>query len=172
MLRHYHGLDLEVKSAAKGAKGAFKCPLSWHARVLTPIFHTRCNCFIPPQFKAPLRVDILVVRTEVQCVLYQRKIEVRTWSMSHLLSSVGSVLYCDTNGPTHAATVLSLASSAASVFASSLGPLRIVRCIVLLRRVAHSFTVCALLQQLRCCSLHSSCYTSCFDLINSGEQCN
>jgi hypothetical protein len=54
-LRRYHGLDLEVKSAAKGAKGAFKCPLSWHARVFTPIFHTRCNCFIPPQFKAPLQ---------------------------------------------------------------------------------------------------------------------
>ena len=35
-----------------------------------------------------------------------------------------------------------------------------------------AFTVCALLQQLRCCSLHSSCFTPCFDLTNSGEQCN
>jgi hypothetical protein len=46
--------------------------------------------------------------------------------MSHLLSSVDLVLYCDsvfcdTNGPTHAPTVLSLAPSAASVFASCFG---------------------------------------------------
>jgi hypothetical protein len=46
---------------------------------------------------------------------------------SYLLSSVDPVLYCDTNGPTHAPTVLSLAPSPASVCASSLGPLRVVR---------------------------------------------
>jgi hypothetical protein len=61
--------------------------------------------------------------------------------MSHLLSSVDPVLYCDTNGPTHVPTVLSLASSAASVFASSLGPLRIVHCIILLHRAMHSLSV-------------------------------
>ena len=33
----------------------------------------------------------------MQYVLYQRKIELRTRSMSHLLSSVDLVLYCDTN---------------------------------------------------------------------------
>ena len=80
----------------------------------------------------------MVVRTEMQYVLYQRKIALRTRSMSHLLSSVDPVLYCDTNGPT---TVLSLASSAASVFASSLGPLRIVYCIILLHRAMHSLSV-------------------------------
>ena len=36
-----------------------------------------------------------MVRTEMQYVLYQRKIELRTRSMSHLLSSVDPVLYCD-----------------------------------------------------------------------------
>jgi hypothetical protein len=60
--------------------------------------------------------------------------------MSHLLSSVDPVLY-DTNRPAHAPIVLSLASSAASVIASSLGPLWIVHCIVLLHRVAHSLSV-------------------------------
>jgi hypothetical protein len=63
--------------------------------------------------------------------------------MSHLLSSVDSVLYCDTSGPTHAPTVLSLASSAASVFASCFGwaIADFVRCIVLLHRAAHSLSV-------------------------------
>ena len=35
-----------------------------------------------------------------------------------------------------------------------------------------AFIVCTLLPQLRCCSLDSSCFTPCFDLINSGEQFN
>jgi hypothetical protein len=47
-----------------------------------------------------------------------------------LLSSVDPVLYGDTNRPTHAPAVVSLAPSAAAVPASSLGPWRIVRCIV------------------------------------------
>ena len=38
---------------------------------------------------------ISVVRTEMQYVLYQRKIELRTQSTNHLLSSVDPVLYCD-----------------------------------------------------------------------------
>jgi hypothetical protein len=38
-----------------------------------------------------------VVRTEMQYVLHQRRIELRTRSMSHLLSSVDPVLYCDTD---------------------------------------------------------------------------
>jgi hypothetical protein len=51
------------------------------------------------------------------------------------------LMYCDTNGPTYAPTVLSLAPLAASVFASALGALRIVRCTVLLHRAAHSLSV-------------------------------
>ena len=97
--------------------------------------------------------------------------EVRTRSMSHLLSSVDPVLYCDTNGPTYAPTVLSLASSAVLVccfFAWAIANCAL-HCPAL---QVGAFTVCALLQQLRCCSLHSSCFTPCFDLINSGEQCN
>jgi hypothetical protein len=72
--------------------------------------------------------------------------------MSHLLSSVDPVLYCNTNGPTQVPTVLSLASSVASGFASSLGPLWIVRCTVLLHRVVHSLSE-------RYCS---SCFVVCF----------
>ena len=58
----------------------------------------------------------------------QRNIELRT--RSHLLSSVDPVPYGDTNGPTHAPAVVSIAPSAAAVPASSLGLWRIVRCIV------------------------------------------
>ena len=58
----------------------------------------------------------------------QRNIELRT--RSHLLSSVDPVPYGDTNGPTHAPAVVSIAPSPAAVPASSLGPWRIVRCIV------------------------------------------
>ena len=58
----------------------------------------------------------------------QRNIELRT--RSHLLSSVDPVPYGDTNGPTHAPAVVSIAPSAAAVPAPSLGPWRIVRCIV------------------------------------------
>jgi hypothetical protein len=58
----------------------------------------------------------------------QRNIELRT--RSHLLSSVDPVPYGDTNEPAHAPAVVSLAPSAAAVPASSLGPWRIVRCIV------------------------------------------
>jgi hypothetical protein len=36
--------------------------------------------------------------------------------MSYLLSSVDPVLYCDTNGPTHAPTLSSLVPSTDSVF--------------------------------------------------------
>jgi hypothetical protein len=121
--------------------------------------------FMPPQIQSEHHLGyILVVSTEMQYVLYQRKIESRTRSMSHLLSSVDPVLYCDTNGPTHAPTVFSLASSAASVFADCA-----LHC---LTSQNGAFTVCALLRQLCGCSLQSSCFTPCFDLINSGEQCN
>ena len=53
--------------------------------------------------------------------------------MSYLLSSVDFVLYCDTNGLTHAPTVLSLAPLNDSVLACSLGSLQIVHFLVLLR---------------------------------------
>ena len=39
---------------------------------------------------------ILVVTTEMQYLLYQRKTELPTRSMGHLLSSVDPVLCCDT----------------------------------------------------------------------------
>ena len=49
---------------------------------------------IPPQFKVrTTQRCILVVRTEMRAV--PAKIELRTRSMSHLLSSVDPVLYCD-----------------------------------------------------------------------------
>ena len=104
-----------------------------------------------------------MVRTEMQYVMYQRKIELRTRSMSHLLSSVDLVLYCYTNGRTRVPTVLSLASSAASAFASSLGPLRIVRCIVLLHRVVRIHCLCT----TAAAALFASFIMlySCFDLI-------
>ena len=127
----------------KGAKDAFKCSLILACEgVFTPIFHDAIVLFLRNSKVSTTQGCILVVRTEMQYVLYQRKIELRTRSMSHLLSSVDPVLYCDTNGPTHAPAVLSLVSSAASVFASSLGPLRIVRCIVLLHRVVRIHCLC------------------------------
>ena len=176
-LRRYHGLDLEVKSAAKGAKGAFKCPFNWHVRarvrVLTPIFHTRCNCFYSSAIQSTAQSGYIGGQNGgAMCVVPAKD---RGANMEHEPLAF-ECWFCAVlryqRANSRGSTVLSLASSAASMFVSSLGPLRIVRCIVLLRRVAHSFTVCALLQQLRCCSLHSSCYTSCFDLINSGEQCS
>jgi hypothetical protein len=76
--------------------------------------------------------------------------------MSYLLSSVDPVLYCGTNGPTHAPTFVLLAPSSTSVFDSLLALLGIVRFLVLLRRVVHSLlSVRYIQQQLRCCSLHS-----------------
>jgi hypothetical protein len=82
--------------------------------------------------------------------------------MNHLLSSVDPVLY-DTNRPAHAPIVLSLASSAASAFASSLGPLWIVRCIVLLHRVVRIHCLCT----TAAAALFASFIMlySCFDLI-------
>ena len=93
VLRRYHGLDFEVNGFVK----------------LLPQFGMR-RCvyaiFMHPQIQSEHHLGyILVVSTEMQYVLYQRKIESRTRSMSHLLSSVDPVLYCDTNGPTHAPTV-------------------------------------------------------------------
>jgi hypothetical protein len=89
-----NGVDLEVKGFVKGAQGAFKCSLSLACEVcVTPIFHDAI-------FSSAIQSEhdswcIVVVRTEMQCVLYQPKIELRTRSMSHLLSSVDPVLYCD-----------------------------------------------------------------------------
>jgi hypothetical protein len=80
-------------------------------------------------------------------------------SMSHLLSSVDPVLYCDINGLTHAPTVLSLAPSTGSVSASSLGSLGMVRFLVVLHRVVHSLSA---LQLAAFCSLHSFRFTPWF----------
>ena len=104
VLRRYHGLDLEVGGFVKGAQGAFTCSLSLACGVFSPIFH---DAIFSSAIQSEAHSDcILVVRTEMQYVLYQREIELRTRSMSHLLSSVDPVLYCDTNGPTHAPTGL------------------------------------------------------------------
>jgi hypothetical protein len=122
-----HGLDLEARGFVKGARGALKCSLSLACEGVFFTNFSRCNFVDAILYCSAIQSEhhtgcILVVRKEMQYVLYQRKIELRTRSMSHLLSSADPVLYCDTNGPTHAPTVLSLASS----------------------------TVCALLQRLRC----------------------
>ena len=55
---------------------------------------SRCHLF-PPHFKVSMiqGAYLLVVRTEMQYLPYQRKIELRTRSMNHLLSSVDPVLY-------------------------------------------------------------------------------
>ena len=77
-------------------------PSVWHRGVfLDAIF------IIPPQFK---------VSTTQGAHWWSE----RRCNNCHLLSSVDPVLYCYTNA-THVPTVLSLVSSAASVFASSLG---------------------------------------------------
>jgi hypothetical protein len=85
----------------------------------------------------------------------------------HLLSSVDPVLYCDTNGQlTRQLFCRLLHRLLQRLLLASLGPLWG----ALHRLVSQSgvFTP-ALLQQLRCYSLHSSCFTPCCDLINSGE---
>jgi len=98
-------------------------------------------------------------------------------SMGYLLSSVDTVLYCGTNGPTHAPTVLSRALSTGSVLASSLGPLRVVHFIVLLHRVVRC-TVCALhtavsvVVRFMHCALHHDLLPLYLALIHSGEQFN
>ena len=154
-----------------GAQGAFKC--CGHANF------SQCN-FCSSSFQSEHDSGcILVVRTEVQYVLYQRKIELRTQSMSHLLSSVDPVLYCD--------SVLrhQRANSRADCFIACPVGCFIGRfSVCFLFRLGHCglcaasscFTErcihCLCTTQLRCCSLHSSCFTPCFDLINYGEQCN
>ena len=122
-LRRDHGLDFEVKSFVKGVKVHSSAPSVWHRGLF------RCNFYYSSAIKvsnskcAPLRVRIGSQHEDA--------------NYCHLLSSVDLVLYCYTNGRTRVPTVLSLASWAASVFASSLGPLWIVRCIVLLQRAVH-----------------------------------
>jgi hypothetical protein len=150
-------------------------PSVWHARCGYANFFTM-QFFYSSAIQSEHHLGcILVVRTEMQCVLYQRKIELRTRSMSHLLSSVDPVLYCD--------SVLrhQRANSRADCFiACFIGCFSV--CFLL--RLGHCglcaasscFTErcihCLCTTQLRCCSLHSSCFTPCFDLINYGEQCN
>jgi hypothetical protein len=102
---------------------------------------------------------ILVVRTEMQYVLYQRKIDLRTRSMSHLLSSVNPVMYCE---PTHHTPIVSsLAPSAASCFSVCFFGWAIAD--YALHRLAsqsgaHSlFVHCC--SSCVVCSLHSSCFT-------------
>jgi hypothetical protein len=78
--------------------------------------------------------------------------------MGYLLSSVDPVLYCDTNRPTHAPTVLSLAPLNDSVFDSALGSSRVVRFLVCF--TGGTFTLCALhtaaaVQFINCALLRS-----------------
>ena len=126
---------------------------------------------VPPQFGTRVFLDatfIIPPQFKVSTTQGARWWSERRCNNCHLLSSVDPVLYCYTNA-THVPTVLSLVSSAASVFASSLG--QFMDCVLhCLASQSGAFTGCALLPQLRCCSLHSSCFISCFDLINSGEQ--
>ena len=70
------------------------------------------------------------------------------------------------------ADCLSLVSSAVSVCASCFAWAIVDCALYCLVSQSGAFIVCALLQQLRCCSLHSPGFTPCFDLTNSGEQCN
>jgi hypothetical protein len=85
----------------------------------------------------------------MQYVLHQQKIELRTRSMSHLLSSVDPVLYCATNGQltlTARRLFFSLVSSAASLF--RFFAWAIADCALhCLYSQSGAFTVCALLQQ-------------------------
>jgi hypothetical protein len=75
------GLDFEVKGFVKGAKVHSSDPSGWHARVCLRQFFTM-QLFVPPQFKVNTTQGcILVVRTEMQYVLYQRKIELRARCM-------------------------------------------------------------------------------------------
>jgi hypothetical protein len=172
-LRRHHGLgiDLEVRGFVKGAPRCFQVLPQFGMRGCVYAIFSRCNFFIKLLHKG----CILVVRTEMQYVLYQRKIELRTRSMSHLLSSVDPVLYCDS------ALRHQRANSRADCFiACFIGCFSV--CFLL--RLGHCglcaasscFTErcihCLCTTQLRCCSLHSSCFTPCFDLINYGEQCN
>jgi hypothetical protein len=140
----------------KGVKRCFQWSSVWH--------HGLCSdaiCMTPPQCK--------VSATQGAHWWSERRC-----SNCHLLSSVDSVLYCYTNGPTHVPTVLSLASSAASVIASSLGPLWIVHCIVLLHRVAQSHSLSG--HYCRSCVVvrfihHALLHISSFDLINQTACC-
>ena len=85
----------------KGAQGAFKCSLSLACEGRVYANFSRCKLFYARKLFILRNSSehysgcISVVRTEMQHVLYQRKIELRTRSMSHLLSSVDPVLYCD-----------------------------------------------------------------------------
>jgi hypothetical protein len=71
VLRRYHGLDFEVKGFVKGAKGAF----SWHARVCLRQFFALQFCDSSAIRSEHLSGYVLVVRTEMQYVLYQRSFE-------------------------------------------------------------------------------------------------
>ena len=71
VLRRCHGLDLEVKGFVKGAKGAF----SWHARVCLRQFVTLLFCDSSAIRSEHLSGYVLMVRTEMQYVLYQRSFE-------------------------------------------------------------------------------------------------
>ena len=74
-----------------------------------------------------------------------------TRSTSNLLSSVDPGLYCDTNGPIHAPSVLSLSPSTGSMFASSLAALQIVGFLVFALQSGVFHTACAL--RTYCCAL-------------------
>ena len=65
-----HGLDLEVKGFVKGAKGAFRAPSVWHARACFRNFHDAIFYSSAIQSEH-ISGCVSVVRTEMQCVLYQ-----------------------------------------------------------------------------------------------------
>ena len=148
-------------------------PSVWHARCGYANFHDAIFLFLRNSIQSEHHSGcILVVRTEMQYVLCQRKIELRTRSMSHLLSSVDPVLYCDTNVPTHAPNCFIIC---------------FIGCfsVCFLLRLGH-FGLCAASSCFTERCIHCLCTTlaaallfvsfimfySCFDLANSGEQCN
>jgi hypothetical protein len=102
-----------------------------------------------------------------------RKTELRTWSTSHLLSSVDPVLYCDTNVPTHAPNCFIICFI--GCFSVRFFLLRLGHCG--LCAASSCFTercIHCLCTTLAAALLFVSfiMFYSCFDLVNSGEQCN
>ena len=128
---------------------------------------SRCNCFLP-HFKVSMTPGAYrwsERRCNTCCTTERSSCEhrARTTCFRVLILCCIATLHCDTNGPAHAPTVLSLAqsaaSSAASVCASCFAWAIAVCALNHPASQSGAFTVCALLQQLRCCLFHSSCLT-------------
>ena len=167
LVRRYHW---EVKGFVKGAKGAFKCSLSLTCEG-RQFFTMQLLCSSAIQSEHHLRVHIGGQNGDAI-----RAVPAKDRAASTVHETCFRVLIlCCIATPTGQLT--------RRLFYRLLH--RLFQCLLLLRlghcglcSKSSCFTewcihcACALLQQLRCCLLHSSCVTPCFDLINSGEQCN